>query len=146
MVPVEVAAGFNPAGFAQGKTAETRPDSADVALNSAAFGTRRKEEPQTLKDRCALPASAGSASLTGKKLSHYRVPEMRAVGEWAWFTNPKDKGMGVRDQVSVANGRRVVERIPVQTKPECLRKQRSSENVITIPDLHRFAKSHWLNI
>ena len=104
MVPVEVAAGFNPAGFAQGKTAETRRDSADVALNSAAFGTRRKEEPQTLKDRCALPASAGSASLTGKKLSHYRVPEM--LGGWGMGVVYKSQGQGFGGQESGVSGQR----------------------------------------
>jgi len=41
---------------------------------------------------------------------------------------------------------RLAARLVSQTKPECVRKQRSSENVITIPDFHRFAKSRWLNI
>ena len=82
MVPVEVAAGFNPAGFAQGKTAETRPDSADVALNSAAFGTRRKEKPQTLKDRSALPAWPVRQASPARSSPTTVCRRCWAVGEW----------------------------------------------------------------
>ena len=55
------------------------PSSADLSLKSAAFGSGVRKEPQTLKERSALP-SASSANLTGKRVSHYRVLEVLGGG------------------------------------------------------------------
>ena len=65
IVPVEwVGPAGPPAGVAPGLAPATPIAS---AVQAAAVGSGSKEEPQTLKDRSALPSSAGLASLTGKK-------------------------------------------------------------------------------
>ena len=89
MVPVEWV-GERPGAQGAEVTAggEGQPGSADLSLKSAAFGSGLMEEPQTLKDRSALP-SAGSANLTGKKVSHYRVLEMRVAAAWGWCTRQR---------------------------------------------------------
>jgi DNA-binding winged helix-turn-helix (wHTH) protein len=86
LVPVESVGrgtGFQPVEHGQDGQATAdvppAPGSADLSLRSAALGSPRTEEPQTLKDRSALP-SAALASLTGKKVSHYRVLEVLGGG------------------------------------------------------------------